>query len=79
MNHLNAITTHSKKLPTHLQKEALDFICFLESRYLPPTETTQNNTLIDVNIEQVCGILTAHHGVTLEQMNEAIKKRGGSL
>jgi hypothetical protein len=33
MNHLNEITTHSQRLPENLQKEVLDFICFLEARY----------------------------------------------
>ncbi|MDD5271214.1 MAG: DUF2281 domain-containing protein [Methylovulum sp.] len=79
MNHINAITTHSQCLPEYLQKEVLDFICFLEARYLFPTATAQGNELTDAEIEQACGILTAPHGVSLEQMDEAIKSRGGSL
>ncbi len=80
MNHLNEITTHSQKLPENLQKEVLDFICFLENRYsFKPTTQQHNNSLTDEEIEQACGILQAPHGITLEQMDEAIKKRGGSL
>ncbi len=79
MNHINAITTHSQHLPEHLQKQVLDFICYLESRYSFPTPTKINAELTDADIEQACGILTAPHGVTLEQMDAAIKKRGGSL
>ena len=79
MNHLNEITTHSKKLPENLQKEVLDFICFLEARYSFKPETQYKHELSDEEIEQACGILQAPHGITLEQMDEAIKKRGGRL
>ncbi|MDP3009585.1 MAG: DUF2281 domain-containing protein [Methylococcales bacterium] len=79
MNHINAITTHSQQLPENLQKEVLDFICFLEARYGYQTATAVENELTDADIEQACGILSAPHGVTLAQMDEAIKKRGGSL
>ena len=79
MNHINAITTHSQHLPNHLQKQVLDFICYLESRYSYSTLTKQTTALTDADIEQACGILTAPHGVTLEQMDATIKKRGGSL
>jgi hypothetical protein len=78
MNHLNEITTHSQKLPENLQKEVLDFICFLETRYsFKPI--TRSNQLTDEDIEQACGILQAPHGITLEQMDVAIKKLGGRL
>jgi protoheme ferro-lyase len=79
MNHINAITIHSQQLPEHLQKQVLDFICYLESRYSFPTTTKPSTDLTDADIEQACGILTAPHGVTLEQMDAAIKKRGGRL
>jgi hypothetical protein len=79
MNPIHAITTHSQHLPEHLQKEVLDFICFLETRYSFPTAIAQDHELTDTEIEQACGILTAAHGVTLEQMDAAIKSRGGSL
>ena len=79
MNHLNEITTHSQKLPENLQKEVLDFICFLEARYSFKPKTQNRNQLTDNEIEQACGILQAPHGITLEQMDEAIKERGGSL
>jgi hypothetical protein len=79
MNHLNEITTHSQRLPKNLQKEVLDFIYFLEERYTVKSITQLNHELTDEEIEQTCGILQAPHGVTLEQMDEAIKRRGGSL
>ena len=79
MNHLNEITTHSQKLPENLQKEVLDFICFLEKRYSFKPTIQDNNELTDEEIEQACGILQAPHGITLEQMEEAIKKCGASL
>lgn len=62
MNHLNEITTHSKKLPENLQKEVLDFICFLEERYSPKPITQHNNQLTDEEIEQACGIFTGPTG-----------------
>ena len=79
MNHLNEITTHSKKLPENLQKEVLDFICFLEERYSFKSITQHKHELTDEEIEKACGILQAPHSITLEQMDEAIKKRGGGL
>ena len=79
MNHVNKITSHSQKLPENLQKEVLDFICFLEARYSFKSMPQHKHELTDEEIEQACGILQAPHGITLEQMDEAIKKRGGSL
>jgi len=79
MNHLNEISTHSKRLPESLQKEVLDFICFLEDRYSFKSIIQNKQELTDEEIEQACGILQASRSITLEQMNEAIKKRGGSL
>ena len=81
MNRLNEITTHSQRLPENLQKEVLDFICFLEERYSFKSVTQYKHELTDEEIEQACGILQAQapHGITLEQMDEAIKKRGGRL
>jgi Protein of unknown function (DUF2281) len=79
MNHVNEITSHSQKLPENLQKEVLDFICFLEKRYSFKPEMQGKSELTDEEIEQACSILQAPHGVTLEQMDEAIKKRGAGL
>ena len=79
MNHLNEITTYSQKLPENLQKEVLDFICFLEDRYSSTSVTQHKHELSDEEIEQACGILQAPHSVTLEQMDETIKKGGGKL
>jgi hypothetical protein len=79
MNHLNEITTHSKKLPENLQKEVLDFICFLETRYSFKPKLQERNELTDEEIEEACGILQAPYGITLEKMDEAIKKRGAGL
>ncbi len=79
MNHLNEITTHSQRLPENLQKEVLDFICFLEERYSFKSITQHKHQVTDEEIEQACGILQAPYGISLEQMDEAIKKRGGSL
>jgi hypothetical protein len=79
MNHLNEIATHSQRLPENLQKEVLDFICFLEERYSFKPITQHKHELTDEEIEQACGILQAPHSITLEQMDAAIKKRGGSI
>ncbi|MEI6069586.1 MAG: DUF2281 domain-containing protein [Methylococcaceae bacterium] len=79
MNHLNEITAHSQRLPESLQKEVLDFVCFLEARYSFKPKTQNRNELTDKEIDQACGILQAPHGITLEQMDAAIKNRGGSL
>jgi predicted nucleic-acid-binding protein len=79
MNHLNEISTHSERLPEHLQKEVLDFIYFLEARYSFKSIIQPKQELTDEEIEQTCGILQAPHSITLEQMDEAIKKRGGGV
>ncbi len=79
MNHVDEITLHSQKLPENLQREVLDFIYFLEKRYSFKPEIQDKNDLTDEEIEQACSILQAPHGVTLEQMDEAIKKRGAGL
>lgn len=79
MNHVDEITLHSQKLPENLQKEVLDFICFLEKRYSFKPEIPNKIELTDEETEQACGILQAPRGVTLEQMDEAIKKRGAGL
>lgn len=79
MNHLNEITVHSKKLPENLQKEVLDFIYFLESRYSSKPKIKDNDEITDEEIEQACGILQASRGITLEQMEETIRKRGAGL
>ncbi len=79
MNHLNEITIHSQKLPENLQKEVLDFIYFLEGRYSVRPPAQHNDLLTDEEIEEACGILQAPHSITLGQMDEAIKKRGGGL
>ncbi|MFI3196706.1 MAG: hypothetical protein QX196_00110 [Methylococcaceae bacterium] len=39
--------------------------------------SSKRHTLAEV--KQACGILQAPHGITLEQMDAAIKNRGGSL
>jgi len=79
MNHLDEITTHSQRLSENLQKEVLDFIYFLEERYSFNSVTQHNKQLTDEEIEQACSILHTPHCITLLQMDEAVKKSGGSL
>ena len=79
MNYSHDITVQCQKLPVHLQKEVLDFIGFLENRYLPKPSITDNSELTDHELEQACGVLSAPHSVTLAEMDEAIKSRGGRL
>jgi hypothetical protein len=77
MNHVNEIILHSQKLPENLQKEVLDFIYFLETRYSSKLNIPERNELTDKEVDQACGILLASHGITLEQMDEAIKNAAG--
>ena len=79
MNYLYEITAYSQRLPENLQKEVLDFICFLEERYSFKSVTQHKDELTVDEVEQACGILQAPHGITLQQMDEAIKKRGWNL
>ena len=43
------------------------------------TEDTSTTPHRDDDIESMCGILQASHTVSLEQMDKAVKQRGGSL
>ncbi len=79
MNHIQEISAQCQTLPEDLQKQVLDFIYFLEARYTQTQQTEQLNSLTDAELEQACGILTATHGVSLEQMDAAIKNRGAKL
>ena len=42
MKHLEKIEAHSRRLPESLQKEVLDFVCFLESRYMREQNRDRN-------------------------------------
>ena len=79
MKHLEEIEEHSRRLPESLQKEVLDFVCFLEARYLVETsrQPTDRSPISDRELEQACGVLKATHGVTLEEMEAIIRQRGG--
>jgi len=66
------------KFETEEHKKKLLFLDFI----LPDNKkliTQYNNQLIDKEIEQACSILQAPCAITLDQMDEAIKKRGGHL
>jgi hypothetical protein len=60
---------------------AFDLLTQMPEDFMPRRQDNfpQENELTAADIEQACGILTASHGVTLAQMDETIKKRGGSL
>lgn len=78
MKHLAQIEAHSRRLPESLQKEVLDFVCFLESRYLRE-QGRHRNPIRDEDVEHACGVLNATHGVTIEEMDAIIRQRGGQL
>jgi len=78
MNQLELIAAHSRRLPESLQKEVLDFVCFLEARYSEQTAMSPDS-ITEGDIEQACGILKAPHGVTLQEMDAAIRSRGGRM
>jgi len=59
-------------------KEEYDFSNAEQGEFYVPIENIQL-LIIDQEIEQTCGILQVPDGVTLEQMELAIKKRGGYL
>lgn len=78
MKHLAQIEAHSRRLPESLQKEVLDFVCFLESRYLED-QGRHRKPIRDEEVEQACGVLKATRGVTIEEMDTVIRQRGGQL
>ncbi|WP_262964323.1 hypothetical protein [Methylobacter psychrophilus] len=53
-----------------------DYLDYLHMQTVKQT-SSKRHTLAEV--KQACGILQALQGITLEQMDEAIKERGGSL
>lgn len=84
MNTAELIYQESKELAEFEAQEVLDFMQFLKAKRQKLKHTVDNESLphhelTEDEIEQACGILTAPHGVSLEQMETAIKKRGGSL
>jgi hypothetical protein len=84
MNTAELIYQESKELPEFEAKEVLDFVAFLKAKrqrlkVSMNSKNLQPTKLTDAEIEQACGILTAPHGVSLEQMDEVIKRRGGHL
>jgi len=56
-------------------------ICFLEARYLRDRDQYDNlnSPISEQDVERACGVLKASRGVTLEEMDAAIRKRGGTL
>jgi hypothetical protein len=79
MSHIKEINHQCQRLPENLQKEVLDFIYFLESRYSINNAIRTVSSLSDAEIEQACGILKAPRGVSLEDIETAIKQGGSQL
>jgi len=84
MNTAELIYQESKELAEFEAQEVLDFMQFLKAKRQKFKHAVDNKSLVqheltEEEIEQTCGILTAPHGVSLEQMKAAIKKRGSGL
>lgn len=71
MNYIAEIHDQCQSMPVALQKQVLDFICFLKTRY--------RHKPIKASTDQACGILKAPHGVSLTDRDTAISKRGSQL
>ncbi|SJM89725.1 DUF2281 domain-containing protein [Crenothrix polyspora] len=79
MNYIHEINTQCQRLPEDLQKEVVDFIGYLATRYqLNPINQSQL-ALSDTELKQATGILKAPKAVSLEEMDRVIKNRGGRL
>ncbi len=79
MSHIQEINHQCQRLPENLQKEVLDVIYFLESRYSINSVIRTESLLSDAEIEQACGILKAPRGVSLEDIEAAIKQGGSQF
>ncbi|HLA35033.1 MAG TPA: DUF2281 domain-containing protein [Rhodocyclaceae bacterium] len=57
MNLSDTIYSHARALPAYLQREALDFIAYLEQRYhiAPATPSTSGRLTTDAFIERFAG------------------------
>lgn len=79
MNYIHEINTQCQRLPEELQKEVVDFIGYLAMRYKLNLISQNHVTLSDAELKQATGILKAPKAVSLDEMEMAIKSRGGRL
>lgn len=79
MNYIDEINIQCQRLPENLQKEVVDFIGYLAMRYQLNPTSQEGIDLTDEELKQATAILKAPRSVSLEQMDAAIKQRGGRL
>jgi hypothetical protein len=79
MNYIHEINAQCQRLPENLQKEVVDFIGYLAMRYKLNPTSQERVDLTDEDLKQATAILKAPRSVSLEQMDAAIKHRGGRL
>lgn len=60
-------------LPPHAKQQVLDFIAFIKSRYQPTTKKT------GLTPDSSFGAIKVKRRVSLEQMEQAIRKAGSTL
>lgn len=61
-------------IPESLQHQPVEVI------FLPlDTEDSVSSSNKIKDIDNACGILTASHSISLDQMDETVKKRGGTM
>lgn len=70
----NAILQDFEELPPDAQKQVIDFIAFIKSRY-----QAGKDRLGKPGVEKSFGAVKVKKRVTLEQMDAAIRQRGGAL
>ena len=70
----NAVLQDFETLPPDAQRQIIDFIAFIKSRY-----QIGKDKLSKSNTEKSFGVIKVKKRVTLEQMDEAIRQRGGTL
>jgi hypothetical protein len=79
MNYIQEINMQCQRLPENLQKEVVDFIGYLSMRYKLNPIDQECADLTDEDLKQATAILKAPRSVSLDQMDAAIKQRGGRL
>ena len=63
-----------EQLPAEAKQQVIDFIEFIKERY---PQGQKNKTI--TSIEDSFGLLKTDRSVSLEEIDEAIKKQGGTL
>lgn len=70
----NALQQDFEVLPPEAKQQVVDFVAFMKARYAKDGKAAEKDS-----IESSFGIIKVDRAVTLEQMDEAVRRMGGEL